>query len=155
MNFNQFLVISDTPPPADNRGIQKAIVNGTQYFEIGGVVPVIDNARRTCLGFAKITEIHVGAKYTIVFYQNNYVENPKAIYRMYQSISTLTSERMPDGTPRRARESKLPGTSTVDPALAMSMGIAPSPRRDDDDDDLTFEDAMRLSGHSGFGDDEW
>lgn len=150
MNFNSFLVISDTPPSPDNHGLSKAIVDGPQYFEIGKAVPIIDRVRQKCLGIARITEIHIGAKFTVVFYQSTFTADPKALYRAYTVIENANASRMPDGKPRR-QQTNMPGASSMDPALAMSMGMGASPREmageDDDDDEMSLADAMRLAGN--------
>lgn len=157
MKFPQFLVISDTPANTDKLGICKAILKGPQYFEIGGAYPIIDTARRACMGMAKITELHIGAKYTVAFYQSHFVPNPKPIYKTYEQVMNLASAQFSDGIPRRAPESRIEGASTMDPALAMSMGMGSTTPREmagEEDGGMSFEDVMRLSGHS-HPDDGW
>lgn len=151
MNFSSFLVISDMPPKPDSHGLSKAIVDGPQYFEIGKAVPIIDRVRQKCLGIARITEIHIGMKFTVVFYQSSYTADPKALFKAYSALENANSSRMPDGLPRR-QQSSMPGSSTMDPALAMSMGRAYTPREmagedDADDDDMSLAEAMRLAGN--------
>lgn len=154
----EWLVVYGDSYQRDRNGYRATVYNSKFHPEINSWIPCIRVNDGTFLGMAKVYEFHVMDESTIVFFTLDTKmfsgKDAAAISRLYRIISGNAG----NGASKRSSysdSSGFKGSSSMDPAMAMSMGYGRSPeeiarkagRRERDDDSISIEEIMRMQGY--------
>lgn len=148
----EWLVVSENRYQRDRNGY-RASVDARLNIDIDYPVPVIREEDGAFIGLASVYEYHITADGTTVFFtidaDSFNGKDAKAIARLYQYVSGQRPKKQ-----TYAESSGFKASSTMDPAMAMSMGLGRDPNdiarragrrahKDDDDDGIPMADIFR------------
>ena len=136
----------------------KGIVPDEQFFSLDTPICLINTMTRECTGLASIFEYHVTRNGTVVFFTiTRSVLSDKQLRAIYDVAMILNSDsrtmnqRMTSNISYSESAGRDMGTSTMDPAMAMSLGMDSDVRDVADRNrgkshELSISEMMRMSG---------
>lgn len=156
----EWLVVYEDAYQRDRNGFRATVYNPRFHPEIDMWIPCVRAEDGTFVGMAKVYEFHVVSDGVYVFFTLDTKtftgKDAAAISRLYKLVNGHSGNGS-GGKKSYASTSGFKSSSTMDPAMAMSMGYGRTPeeiarkagrkdRHDDDDGSMSIEDIMRMHG---------